>query len=94
MEGRPTLASTVNGDWARNLGELSQVLPDISLQNRLHGVRADAEIGRHHRRHPCRPAGPGVALLSRQAEHQRRGARPVDQFALQLLQPDLAAPAP
>ena len=72
------------------VGELSQVLPDMGFQNRLHGVRADAEIGGHHRRDPRRPAGPGVPLLARQAEHQRDGSGPVDHLALQLLQPDAA----
>lgn len=43
--------------------------------------RALAEIGRHHRRCPCRPAGPGVAFLPRQAEHQGDGQSPVDQLA-------------
>ena len=49
----------------------------------------NAEIGRHQRRHPCRPAGPGIALLARQAEHQGRGPGPVDQLALERLQPHL-----
>ena len=53
-------------------------------------MRADAEIGGHHRRDPRRPAGPGVALLPRQAEHQCRGAGAVDQLTLQLLQAHLA----
>ena len=47
----------------------TQVLADMDLKNRLHGVRADAEIGGHHRRHPRRPAGPGVALLASETEH-------------------------
>ena len=72
------------------VGELDEMLPRILLQHRLHGVGADAEIGRHHRRHPRRPAGPGVTFLPRQPEHQRDGTGTVDQLAAEFLQPHLA----
>ena len=59
----------------------------MRLQNLLHRMRLHAEFGRHQRGDPRRPVDPGVALLARQAEHHRRGAGAIDQFALHALQP-------
>jgi len=58
----------------------------MALQRGLQGVRAGADLGRHHGGDARRPCDPGVPLLARQAEHQRRRAGPVCHLAAPLLQ--------
>ena len=60
------------------------MLRHVPLQHRLQEVGVDAQFGRHQRRHPRRPQEPAVALPPRQAEHQVRGERPIDEFAPEL----------
>jgi hypothetical protein len=50
-------------------------------------VCVSSPSGRQVGRDPRRPLHPGVALLPRQGEHLRRRPRPVDQLALEPLQP-------
>ena len=66
-------------------------VPDMGFEDLLHRGRIDPELGGDQRRGAGRPVHPGVAGLAGEPEHQRLGARPVDQLALQPreLQPPL-----
>jgi hypothetical protein len=78
------------------LGKAVELGADMGFQNLLHQRRLHlapvpqrrGQLRRHQRGGPRGPGDPGIALLARQPEHQRLGPRPVDQLALQLLEPD------
>jgi hypothetical protein len=53
-------------------------------------VGVDFDLRRDHRRHPRRPVDPRIPLVPRQLEHLRHGPGPVDQLALEPLQPQPA----
>ena len=67
-------------------GKLGEMGADMRFECLLHRVSGDAELRRHQRRDAGRPVAPGIALLARKPEHQRRRAGPVDQFALHALE--------
>jgi hypothetical protein len=81
-----------------DLGEAVELGADMGFQNLLHQRRLHlapvaqrrGQLRGHQRRGARGPGHPGIALLAREPEHQRLGPRPVDELALQLLEP--AAP--
>ena len=68
------------------LGQLLEMLADMAVQDGLEVVGVAAQLGRQHRSDARRPAAPGVALVTGEAEHQAHGAGAVHQLALELLQ--------
>ena len=48
-----------------HIGKLAELRADMRLQDLLHRMRLDAELGRHQGRDPRRPVDPGVAFLAR-----------------------------